>query len=231
MHRRPKTRIAKRRTATHEEIAGRTNAQTLARPRSMNLSPFKSRETQMTKAKTSRKPKAIGDRLNGLIEQFKATGQAIVIADTAEEKAQAKYPRPEAPGVLGGKTPHIEMTVDGKPHVVQSVPYYYRTHEEIDRSTVGAERKRLHAALTRAEKAADKAIHPAVRAREAEANRAHEVDMAARDALLRFRPRSTAEAVAFLQFLASDPSLPRETEMVRCLRNIAAAIKSRRGAL
>jgi hypothetical protein len=78
--------------------------------------------------------------------------------------------------------------------------------------------------LTRAEKAADKAIHPAVRASEAEANRAHEVDMAARNALLRFRPRSTAEAIAFLQFLASDPSLPRETEMARCLRNIAASL-------
>jgi hypothetical protein len=183
----------------------------------------------MTRAKTSRKPKAAGDRLVGLIEQFKATGRAIVIADTAEEKAHAKYPRPEAPRVFGGKTPHIEMIVDGKTTAVASAPYYYRTHEEIDRS--GTERKRLHAALTRAETAAEKALHPAIRASSAKAARAHEADMAALDALLKFRPRSPAEAVAFLQFLASDPNVSTGTEMARCLRNIAAAIKSKRGAL
>lgn len=166
-----------------------------------------------------------GNRLAGLIEQYKATGQAIAIADTAVEKARAKYPRPEAPRVLGGKTGHIEMTIDGKPHTFASVPYYYRTHEEIDRATVGAERKRLHAALTRAEKYADKALHPAIRASEAKAERAHNADLAALDAILGFRPRSHAEAIAFLQFLASDPPLPIEPEMTRCLRNIAAAIK------
>jgi hypothetical protein len=176
----------------------------------------------MTSAKTNSKSHA-RTSLADLIARYQATGLAIVAADTAEHEAAIKHPRPEAPRVLGGMSETVQMQIGSKSHTIPGTPYYYRTHAEIDRSTVGAERKRLHAELKRAEKAADKALHPTVRASAAKSRRAHEADSDARAAIMNYRPQSHAEAVAFLRFLADEPNEVRE--MRHCLRNVIAAIK------
>lgn len=186
--------------------------------------------------------------LSTVIARMIAANDAYGVAARREDKISSKMLPRQYPKAFAGVTGPVEIKANGKTHSIASQDVFYRSHEEIDRAMkadraaakgpaerrkIAAKRKSLHAELSRDERRIARAIPAPVRsahrAAEAALTKAGDAYTAAREAILRYRPKSAIEAGALLAFLAtskvSSDVVQDNADAVAIFRNVAAVLR------